>query len=91
MKIASIFISILIISINIYFVTGTLAELDLGSGVMIGIGVAAVVYAIFVAYLALHLYISLGFSRLEKSPFIQKYVIVATMKTPKPKKRIDRY
>jgi hypothetical protein len=85
MKVVFVILSVVIIAINIFFVTGTLADLDINSNVFIAIGIAAAIYFIFVLYLALHCYISFGNKRIENHPWIQKYVIYPEMNTPKRK------
>ena len=85
MKIIFILLSFVIIGINIFFVTGTIMELDMDSNIFIAIGILAAAYFAFVLYLALHLYISLGNKKIETHPWIQKYVIYAEMNTPKRK------
>ncbi|RZC34602.1 Malvolio [Asbolus verrucosus] len=83
LKVIAIVLSVVIIGINIFFVTGTILEQDIDPDIYIGIGIVAALYFTFVLYLALHLYVSLGNKRIESHPWIQKYVIYAEMNTPK--------
>lgn len=81
----SIVLSVVVIGINIFFVGGTIAGLNLPMAALVSIYLAAACYAVFCSYLALHLYVSLGNKSIENKQFIKKYVIVEEMNKPKVK------
>ncbi|EEZ98001.1 protein Malvolio [Tribolium castaneum] len=83
MRVVFTILGVVIIGINIFFVTDTLIELNINSYYYIAIGIAAALYFIFVLYLALHCYISFGGKKIEQRPWVQKYVVYAEMNTPK--------
>lgn len=85
MRILFTLLSVVIIGINIFFVTDTIIEQNINSLFFIPIGIAAILYFVFVLYLALHCYISFGNKKIEHHPWVQKYVIYAEMNTPKRK------
>ncbi|XP_044259424.1 protein Malvolio-like [Tribolium madens] len=85
MRIMFTILGVVIIGINIFFVTDTLIELNINSYYFIAIGITAAFYFIFVLYLALHCYISFGGKKIEQRHWVQKYVMYAEMNTPKRK------
>ena len=74
MKIFTCFVAIGIVVINIFFVVQQVSEnLPNLWYAYLGIAVAAVVYFWFIAYLAIYLFICLGWEGLTKKPWIQKF------------------
>lgn len=63
------------IAINIFFVYGTISDLDLSTGPIAAIVLVAIIYLLFVFYLAIHMIASITESNLIHVPFIQKYVM----------------
>ncbi|KAJ8932859.1 hypothetical protein NQ314_014387 [Rhamnusium bicolor] len=82
-KIVSIFLGLIILAINIYFVVQQLIDLDLDIGFQILIYFLAIIYFLFVIYLSVHLYVSLGNTEFENHPVIQNYVFVPVGQAPK--------
>ncbi|XP_072749018.1 protein Malvolio isoform X2 [Anoplolepis gracilipes] len=74
-KIVSTALSILVITINIYFVTQTVQE-DLPQhwAIYLGMSVYAILYLIFCAYLAVHMIVSMGATSLGNHWFVTKYI-----------------
>ncbi|XP_070166262.1 protein Malvolio isoform X1 [Polyergus mexicanus] len=74
-KIVSTALSILVITINIYFVIQTVQE-DLPQhwAVFLGMSIYAILYLIFCAYLAIHMAVSMGASSLGNYWFVTKYI-----------------
>ncbi|XP_011261506.1 protein Malvolio isoform X1 [Camponotus floridanus] len=74
-KIVSTALSILVITINIYFVIQTVHE-DLPQhwAVFLGMSVYAILYLIFCAYLAIHMAVSMGATSLGNHWFVTKYI-----------------
>ena len=75
MKILSSALAVIVIGINIFFVSETLSE-QLTAGthwlVYAGIFVGVAFYALFVVYLAIYLLITLGFESLVHLKWVQK-------------------
>lgn len=80
----AVILSIIIISINIFFVTEKLIDLDIPVYGLIGIAVLAICYFLFIIYLAIHLYVAIADSKLENHPLIEKFVWVQ-LEQPKQK------
>ncbi|KAL6421285.1 hypothetical protein ACFW04_011890 [Cataglyphis niger] len=74
-KVVSTALSILVITINIYFVIQTVQE-DLPQhwAIFLGISVYAILYLIFCAYLAIHMAVSMGATSLGNHWFVTKYI-----------------
>lgn len=75
-KIVSIVLSLVIVGINIYFVAEQLIELDLDVGWQVLIYLGTVLYFLFIVYISVHMYISMGNTNLENNELIQKYVYI---------------
>lgn len=74
-KIVSILLSIVVIAINIFFVTSTIEEAGLSAGIMSIIIIFAILYLAFCVYLVLHMAACMGNQRVLSWPFVQKYVL----------------
>ncbi|XP_014481310.1 PREDICTED: protein Malvolio [Dinoponera quadriceps] len=74
-KIVATALSVLVIVINIYFVTQTVQE-DLPHTwpVYLGMSIYAVLYLIFCTYLAIHMAVSMGATSLGNHWFVTKYI-----------------
>ncbi|XP_011637124.1 protein Malvolio isoform X3 [Pogonomyrmex barbatus] len=74
-KIVSTALSVLVITINIYFVIQTVQE-DLPHhwAIYFGMSVYAILYLIFCAYLAIHMAVSMGATSLSNNWFVTKYI-----------------
>ncbi|XP_056643599.1 protein Malvolio-like isoform X1 [Diorhabda sublineata] len=77
LNILSIFLAIIVISINIFFVTDKLQELDLPLYGTTLICLLAVGYFILIIYISLHLFVGMsGINISEKNTLIEKYIMV---------------
>ncbi|XP_017769455.1 PREDICTED: protein Malvolio-like [Nicrophorus vespilloides] len=74
-KIVSILLSVVVVSINIFFVVSTVSEQNLPAGAIAAIGVVGFFYLLFCLYLVIHLIASMS-ETVAKIPIIQKYVYV---------------
>ncbi|XP_011329763.1 protein Malvolio isoform X1 [Ooceraea biroi] len=74
-KIVATALSVLVITINIYFVIQTVQE-DLPHhwAIFLGMSVYAILYLIFCAYLAVHMAVSMGATSLGNHWFVSKYI-----------------
>ncbi|XP_011870064.1 PREDICTED: protein Malvolio isoform X2 [Vollenhovia emeryi] len=74
-KIVSTALSVLVITINIYFVIQTVRE-DLPHhwAIYLGMSIYAILYLIFCAYLAIHMAVSMGATSLDNNWFVNKYI-----------------
>lgn len=75
MKTIAILLSVIVIAINVFFVYGTLSELNLSAGLITVIVIVAILYLIFVLYLSVHMIASMRNDNLMHIPFIKKYVM----------------
>ncbi|XP_043281269.1 protein Malvolio [Venturia canescens] len=70
-------LSVIVITINIYFVIDTINENGVGSdnwGVLLAIAIYALLYLAFCLYLSIHMAISMGATSLTNNRFIAKYI-----------------
>lgn len=81
-KIVATLLSIVVISINTYFVINTVNEAEFTVGPLIAVGIFGVLYLLFCIYLAIHMTVSMGNSWLASMPFVQKYVMGAETDSP---------
>ena len=75
MKVLSSILAIVVIVINIFFVTTSLLDaLDENTGwyVYLAVAAGAAIYALFVGYLTVYLLITLGFESLVHFKWVQK-------------------
>ncbi|XP_072395951.1 protein Malvolio-like [Diabrotica undecimpunctata] len=78
----SICLAVIIISINIFFVSEKLYEANLPLYALVIICIVAVGYFILVVYISIHLYVGMvGIGLNEKNSYVEKFVMVP-MKTP---------
>ena len=76
MKVLTSILAIIVIVINIFFVTTSLVDaLDETTGwyVYLGVFAGAAIYALFVGYLTVYLLITLGFESLVHFKWVQKF------------------
>lgn len=74
-KIVATLLSIVVISINTYFVINTVTEAGFTWGPLVLVSIFGVCYLLFCIYLAIHMAVSMGNSWLARMPFVQKYVM----------------
>ncbi|XP_055384851.1 protein Malvolio isoform X2 [Condylostylus longicornis] len=74
-KVVSILLTIVVISINIFFVVSQIMEHHLGSGYIVLIAFVAVAYIIFNFYLIIHMAANMGHNKLSNMTVVQKYVL----------------
>ncbi|XP_060532725.1 protein Malvolio-like isoform X1 [Cylas formicarius] len=74
-KVASILLSFIVISINIYFVVCTVNEFDLYWLPLTLISIVALLYIVFCVYLVLHMAVSMGNTRVLQYDLVKKLVV----------------
>ncbi|XP_030754879.1 protein Malvolio-like isoform X2 [Sitophilus oryzae] len=74
-KVMSIALSIVVISINIYFVVSTVNEFSLSWFWLTVVILVGIFYILFCIYLVVHMAISMGHTRLMRYNFVEKYVM----------------
>ncbi|RZC14257.1 Malvolio, partial [Asbolus verrucosus] len=74
-KVASILLSILVITINTYFVVQTMKDLHLQWYALLVVIIIGICYLIFCAYLVIHMAISMGNTNLLRYRLVTKYVV----------------
>uniref|UniRef100_A0A336LKU0 CSON013689 protein n=1 Tax=Culicoides sonorensis TaxID=179676 RepID=A0A336LKU0_CULSO len=74
-KIISIVLSILVITINLYFVTNTVISLNFNGFWITTIILFAIAYVLFNIYLVIHMAVGMGNVRLASHPLVRKFVI----------------
>lgn len=74
-KIASIILSIVVITINTYFVVNTVNEHNLHWFFLLVIIIVGIFYLLFCFYLVVHMAISMGNTSLLRYHFVNKYIM----------------
>ncbi|XP_065162221.1 protein Malvolio-like [Atheta coriaria] len=74
-KIVTLLLAIVIIGINIYFVSSTITELELSAGPLVGVAIGGTLYLLLCLYLTIHLIASISETVAQK-PLIKKYFFI---------------
>ncbi|GJQ84295.1 Mvl [Trypoxylus dichotomus] len=73
LKIISITLAVVVITINIFFVINTVEEMGLGVIPLIGVIILGILYVVLVIYLTIHMFGSIFVDTFGQKEFIQKY------------------
>ncbi|XP_063695523.1 protein Malvolio isoform X2 [Culicoides brevitarsis] len=73
-KVISIVLSVLVITINLYFVTNTVMALQLNGWWITVVVLFAIAYIMFNFYLVIHMAVGMGNERLASHPLVRKFV-----------------
>ncbi|XP_008211505.1 protein Malvolio isoform X1 [Nasonia vitripennis] len=78
-KVVATALSILVISINVYFVSQTVSDIvaedpTYRTEIIVGISIFAILYLLFCLYLVIHMAISMGATSLNRFSLINKYI-----------------
>lgn len=68
-------LSMVVISINTFFVVETVGSLHLGWAAFTAVVIVAILYLLFCVYLVIHMAVSLGTTSLTQYDFVGKYVL----------------
>lgn len=77
--IVAMVLSIVVITINTYFVVSTVNSLHLNVYALIAVVVIGVLYLLFCMYLAIHMAVSMGATSLTRYQFVNRYVCGPTV------------
>ncbi|GLV38284.1 Malvolio [Carabus blaptoides fortunei] len=81
-KIVATLLSIVVISINTYFVVNTVSDAQLTWGPLTAVVIFGILYLLFCFYLVIHMAVSMGNQRLGRQPLVQRYVMTSTHNAP---------
>ncbi|XP_050293730.1 protein Malvolio-like [Anthonomus grandis grandis] len=79
-KVVSVLLAAVIIAINIFFVSNTIAESDFDTYVLVVIYILAVAYFVLVVYTLIHMVISFSGEKHFEKPWVKKYFSVSLEK-----------
>lgn len=68
-------LSVVVITINTYLGISTMMQLKLGWFAILVAVIVGVLYLLFCVYLVIHMAINLGFTRLKRYSFVNKYIM----------------
>ncbi|XP_025830765.1 protein Malvolio isoform X2 [Agrilus planipennis] len=74
-KVVATLLSLVVISINTYFVIETVNDLQLSWFWLMIVILIGILYLIFCVYLVIHMIVSMGYTTIAKYKFVNKYVI----------------